>query len=514
MNGVAEQFGVSSDQLTSALDMMVKRGTAPSIDSLANLSQQFLSIKDPVERAQLMSDKLGKNWTSLNEILEKGPDAIKGAADALNGSLIVTEAQAEKAEQLAIAWNKVNQEVEAFKISVFGNAIPALATLMTGTQDINTLLAQHADQVALGSVSYNDYAEELKRAAEAAGYVVDADGNLVAKYNVLAGVTHQYIKENYLLTQGQYDTVRAAQKSKTAYDEATVGISHWMHATQEATPSEFALSDATAEAARQQSNLAEITGFTSAKMADQKTHADNLNSTLDGAAKAQDALAKAEEAWKAGVGGDIATQLQNAGLAPEKLKGAEEAVDQKFGTDIVAQQNRAKAIKDAITEYGKTGDLDAFRTHLGYIQDGFMPLDQKIADAQKAVKDFSDELDNLNGKHVDVFVGVHTIDVGDTSAQPGNVSGTPGHPGRINPGQEGYASGTDSATPGPHVVGEDGPEVVNFRGGESVTPTSALGGITIQNMTVVSNDPQDFMNKLGQLARNARKSGKGYAGIG
>lgn len=32
----------------------------------------------------------------------------------------------------------------------------------------------------------------------------------------------------------------------------------------------------------------------------------------------------------------------------------------------------------------------------------------------------------------------------------------------------GYASGTDYATPGPHLVGENGPEIIEFRGGEKV----------------------------------------------
>lgn len=36
------------------------------------------------------------------------------------------------------------------------------------------------------------------------------------------------------------------------------------------------------------------------------------------------------------------------------------------------------------------------------------------------------------------------------------------------PGVSGYASGTDYATPGPHLVGENGPEIIEFRGGEKV----------------------------------------------
>ena len=42
----------------------------------------------------------------------------------------------------------------------------------------------------------------------------------------------------------------------------------------------------------------------------------------------------------------------------------------------------------------------------------------------------------------------------------------------------GYQSGTSYATPGPHVVGEAGPEVVMFHGGEQVIPAWQTAGIT------------------------------------
>jgi len=45
-------------------------------------------------------------------------------------------------------------------------------------------------------------------------------------------------------------------------------------------------------------------------------------------------------------------------------------------------------------------------------------------------------------------------------------SGSSSQYGGVN---RGYASGTDFATPGAHWVGEEGPEIVNFKGGETVT---------------------------------------------
>lgn len=50
----------------------------------------------------------------------------------------------------------------------------------------------------------------------------------------------------------------------------------------------------------------------------------------------------------------------------------------------------------------------------------------------------------------------------------------------------GYANGTNSARSGWAMVGENGPEAVNFRGGESVTPNSKLGG---NNYAITVNVP-------------------------
>lgn len=59
----------------------------------------------------------------------------------------------------------------------------------------------------------------------------------------------------------------------------------------------------------------------------------------------------------------------------------------------------------------------------------------------------------------------------------------------------GYATGTNNATRGLHVVGEEGPELVRFRGGEQVynakDTRSILGGSPSNNFNVTFNNTQD-----------------------
>jgi len=71
----------------------------------------------------------------------------------------------------------------------------------------------------------------------------------------------------------------------------------------------------------------------------------------------------------------------------------------------------------------------------------------------------------------------------------------------------GYASGTSSAAPGVALVGENGPELVNFRGGESVLPAgqtrAALSGGDTYNVTVQTLKADADIGRVIQDALNA-----------
>lgn len=81
----------------------------------------------------------------------------------------------------------------------------------------------------------------------------------------------------------------------------------------------------------------------------------------------------------------------------------------------------------------------------------------------------------------------------------------------------GYASGTVHATPGWHLVGEEGPELVRFRGGEKVLDAAdtgdALGGPRQQFVfsPQVRNGDQDLRRSFEDFMWDARQAAKGVA---
>ena len=88
-------------------------------------------------------------------------------------------------------------------------------------------------------------------------------------------------------------------------------------------------------------------------------------------------------------------------------------------------------------------------------------------------------------------------------------SGSSSQYGGVN---RGYASGTDYATPGAHWVGEEGPEIVNFKGGETVTNATDSAkiannkGLTLTIGTFVNNRKEDIEELAEELEFYRKKN--------
>lgn len=73
----------------------------------------------------------------------------------------------------------------------------------------------------------------------------------------------------------------------------------------------------------------------------------------------------------------------------------------------------------------------------------------------------------------------------------------------------GYALGTRNATPGWHMVGENGPELLFFRGGESVIPTGSIRGgdgasVVIENLNInFRGQPLHTKAEIGRTVKEA-----------
>ena len=95
-------------------------------------------------------------------------------------------------------------------------------------------LKEHEGVVRDTAQSYEEYINELDRAAESAGYMIDEEGNLVQKHEAMGAVNYELIKSNYALTQSEYDlkdslkeTAKGFAKARDAAFDARKGLTSY-----------------------------------------------------------------------------------------------------------------------------------------------------------------------------------------------------------------------------------------------------------------------------------------------
>jgi hypothetical protein len=98
--------------------------------------------------------------------------------------------------------------------------------MMFGSQDVTSALERHANQVSITAQSYDDYKAELIRAANAARYVVDAEGNLA---DAGGGV----VQANYVMSESFYKAMIRARQLSAELEAGTGYLEGWAGKTRD-----------------------------------------------------------------------------------------------------------------------------------------------------------------------------------------------------------------------------------------------------------------------------------------
>lgn len=129
---VADDLRIESSTLQQALKNMADNGITPSIHGIAQLSDQYLKIQDPLARAQFLTDAFGKAGVDMARIMDQGSTSILSAADAVDQYMVVTGKSREEAEKYISALDNWNDTLDAAKYQLASNLLPALTNVING----------------------------------------------------------------------------------------------------------------------------------------------------------------------------------------------------------------------------------------------------------------------------------------------------------------------------------------------------------------------------------------------
>jgi chromosome segregation ATPase len=442
-----DDLRISQESITKALEKAVEQGFVPSIENLAQLADELREIQDPVERADLLYSKFGRNWREIVPLLEEGGDAIRAATKEVSNNLVVTDEAVQKTNEYKLALDNLGDAWLGVQNAFAKNQLPGL----TGSLKI---FADNIEDLSNGVSVFEVLAENQRRYALLEYEISDAAQAYTARMRGQADA-HQRLNE---AMQGANDNALAGQYAMQQY---------------------FAVleSQTVAQAASQIEQLKGMMG--------------ELTTAQQNAKTAMEELATAQQNWQQGAGSDAARALEQAGIKGERYEQALQVIDETMGTGLYTQHKYTEEQGRLAAEFAKTGDLAAYEQGLKDLEAAYMPLEESVANARAELEKFMLMWDQLKSKHVQLKFEITGGSGKGRAVTPGTVTAP------TEMVEEERAAGGPVVRGHTYLVGEDGPEVVKMPGNGYVynadRTREMLGGpATHIQITQVFQVPGDY----------------------
>lgn len=129
---VLSDFGIGLGDIEAASKKMTSNGLAPTLTTLASLSERYNSLGSVQEKNKFLFDELGKSGQKYAEVLSKGKDAILAMNDGVDERLILSQQEVDAARRLQVAQDGVNDSYDAAAMALGNKLIPVQTEFFNG----------------------------------------------------------------------------------------------------------------------------------------------------------------------------------------------------------------------------------------------------------------------------------------------------------------------------------------------------------------------------------------------
>lgn len=235
---VADDLKISYGEMSIALKYMVRQGLDPSIDSLAKLSDEYLTLQPGLERSAFLMEKFGRSGVSMAEMMEQGSAALVEMNGNIDENLILTQANVDAAREYEKAMDDLQDSWQGVKYSAGAVLIPALTDIVNFINNESIPAWKESFKIMGNWVSYaliNFGTLSKVRNALAAGDYELAAAEAAKYLSNSYSLTTDYAKElelavynvNTTLQDYRIDAVHAGVASRSftgGLDEATAAL--------------------------------------------------------------------------------------------------------------------------------------------------------------------------------------------------------------------------------------------------------------------------------------------------
>lgn len=161
---VLDDYKISSQDAMTATRAMTKEGLVPNIDTLAKLSDEYLSITDKQKQNEFVIKNLGRAGLEWVEVLNLGGEAIRNQGAAVSEGLLLNEKMLKQARDLEFAQDNLNDAQQATYIIVGSKLIPVYTdflNIMNGDIQALFTFTDALGNAATGQQSLADWAAQI-----------------------------------------------------------------------------------------------------------------------------------------------------------------------------------------------------------------------------------------------------------------------------------------------------------------------------------------------------------------
>jgi hypothetical protein len=133
---VSDDLRINTNSLELALRTMAQNGLIPSIEGLAQLSDQYTAIQDPVTQAQFLIDQFGSRaGAEMARMMGIGGDAIRTAAAGIDDYMVVTGKSRDEVDQYLQTQDKWEETLGQINYMLATAFLPVLTDLLNLIMD-------------------------------------------------------------------------------------------------------------------------------------------------------------------------------------------------------------------------------------------------------------------------------------------------------------------------------------------------------------------------------------------
>lgn len=144
---VFDDAGIKTDGLRAAMIAMKNAGVSPSIESIAQLSDEYRAITDPLKKVEFLTEKFGARGVELGKVFDQTGDQIRKAGAAVSESLIFDKEKIELAEKARIAQDNWNDTLKGFTNEITMFVLPGIMNLIGGISLLSDAQSKFSDDM-------------------------------------------------------------------------------------------------------------------------------------------------------------------------------------------------------------------------------------------------------------------------------------------------------------------------------------------------------------------------------